>query len=321
MSEQDKTQTGERPLPAAWAADFVRVASAPDEEDKMEPNEEPSTTPNRLPATRGWYWLWDGLALYPRTIRLWIAPLAALVTLYILVFWATLTGQLGIGSSWILLTAGAAAAAQLIATALTGMLMLGIPRVESGHRVTLGHLLVSVRKSLLRLILIGSPLALIGAIQYLVSTTLILNTLVGVIDALAFIPGFAEMAASLYVALPDIEDFVTSYPAELLVWTLTLLSLPFWMATFYAPALVVFGDASATQAMRRSFVGCLHNFLPLTLLTAIWYAATLAGAYVSAHSSVFFVWANLFIQLIIFLPTFICVSFVSYREVFVNQNR
>jgi hypothetical protein len=56
------------------------------------------------------------------------------------------------------------------------------------------------------------------------------------------------------------------------------LMLPLVMALWFAPALVVFHDMAAVQAMKASFAGCLKNMLPFLLYGIV---ATIAGVIAS----------------------------------------
>src|SRR5204863_6658145 len=75
---------------------------------------------------------------------------------------------------------------------------------------------------------------------------------------------------------PDSSPEVILAAAASIVLAMLLmmaLLLPLVMATWFAPALIVFNELGAPAAMKASFIGCLKNMLPFLLYGVILLAA------------------------------------------------
>lgn len=84
------------------------------------------------------------------------------------------------------------------------------------------------------------------------------------------------------------------------------LIVPLLMATWYAPALTIINDVPAIQAMKLSFKGCLRNIVPFLIYG-------LVGIVLAIIASI-----PLALGWLLLLPTMICSTYVSYREIFVD---
>ncbi|MGL5633408.1 MAG: BPSS1780 family membrane protein [Azovibrio sp.] len=85
-----------------------------------------------------------------------------------------------------------------------------------------------------------------------------------------------------------------------------LVSLPFVMALWFAPVLLVFHGMSPVEAMKSSFAGCLKNwlvFLVFGLLCSIF---------------LFFVALSLGLGFLILIPVLSGAVYASYRDIFVG---
>ena len=181
-------------------------------------------------AGRGWAWIAAGWELFKKQAGMWIA--LALVMLVILIVLA-LIPIVGSLASFVLTPVFAAG------------VLVGSRAVEEGRGLEIGHLFAGFREKL-------APLATVGAIY------------LGAAVAIALVVGLAT-GASIFTMMSSGGEAAT--PAAALTAILALLImlallLPVVMAVWFAPALVMFHDKGAVDAMKESFSGCLRNIVP-----------------------------------------------------------
>jgi uncharacterized membrane protein len=82
------------------------------------------------------------------------------------------------------------------------------------------------------------------------------------------------------------------------------LTVPLVMALWFAPALVVFNDQGAVEAMKGSFVGCLRNMLPFLVYGII--AVPLA----------FLATLPMMLGWLVFAPVIAASIYVGYRDIY-----
>jgi len=180
-------------------------------------------------AGRGWDWIASGWDLFKRQAGMWIALVLVAFVIFLVLAFIPFIGSV----------------ASVILTPVFGAgIVLGCRAIEEGRELEIGHLFAGFREKL-------SPLATVGAI-YLGATIVI----VGVMVLIAGVGIFSMAAAGSDVS-----------PAALLTAMLGVLValallVPVMMAIWFAPALVVFHDKGAVDAMKESFTGCLKNIVP-----------------------------------------------------------
>jgi len=180
-------------------------------------------------AGRGWDWIASGWGLFKRQAGMWIALVLVAFVIFLVLAFIPFIGSV----------------ASVILTPVFGAgIVLGCRAIEEGRELEIGHLFAGFREKL-------SPLATVGAI-YLGATIVI----VGVMVLIAGVGIFSMAAAGSDVS-----------PAALLTAMLGVLValallVPVMMAIWFAPALVVFHDKGAVDAMKESFTGCLRNIVP-----------------------------------------------------------
>src|SRR5437016_14646188 len=88
-------------------------------------------------------------------------------------------------------------------------------------------------------------------------------------------------------ASPDLPTATLSAILSiLLAWLIALaLMVPVFMAVWFAPALVVFNELGALDALKASFLGCLKNIVPFLI-----YGLILFGFTILATIPVFLGW-------------------------------
>jgi uncharacterized membrane protein len=122
--------------------------------------------------------------------------------------------------------------------------LIGCRAIEDGGELEIGHLFAGFREKL-------APLAAVGGI-YLAAT-------IAIVVVVMLVAGVSVFAAFRGAADPSFTALMTGLLAALVVLALML---PVVMAVWFAPALVVFHDQGAVEAMKESFSGCLRNIMP-----------------------------------------------------------
>ncbi len=187
-------------------------------------------------AGRGWDWIAAGWDLFKRQPGMWI--LFTLVTLVLFVVLALLQLIPFIGRI-------VSIASFILTPVLVAGILIGCQAVEEGRSLEIGHLFAGFKEKL-------GPLATVGAIYLGVTVAIVL-----VVMLVAGFSAFGVFMGGGSSATP--AAFMVGLLAALVVLALML---PLFMAVWFAPALVVFQDQGAVDAMKESFSGCLRNIVP-----------------------------------------------------------
>lgn len=186
----------------------------------------------RVSALQGWRWLTAGLSLFLKAPLIW-------VTLFVI----SILAALGLS----LLPYIGPLLVQLLSPVLVGGFMLGCKSLEEGEDLEIGHLLQGFRTG-------GAQLITVGGI-YLVASILI--------NKIMFVVGGPEMAKLITAPNPQAigPDALAAAWEHIALATAVgmLLFTPLAMATWFAPALVVFQGLGPLESLKRSFLACLLN--------------------------------------------------------------
>ena len=128
------------------------------------------------------------------------------------------------------------------------------------------------------------------------------------LSLLAFIPCLL-LGGALLFSFDENIDPSTLDPemmGTMLIGVLLTLAiiLPILMMYWFAPALVVFQQMKAWEAMKASFTGCLRNILPLT-----WYSLIVMVLMIVAV-------IPMGLGMLVLMPVLLISSYVSYRDVY-----
>lgn len=227
-------------------------------------------------ASHGWRWIKQAFGLFRQSPLIWIA-------LSVSVF--LLAGLLGaiprIGS----------VVFQLISPGFTAGLMLGAKAMEAGDELEIAHLFGGFKSH-------GAQLVTIGGI-YLVGLILI----AGVMMALGggplitlMLQGHAQAGTAM---TPEVLN-----DASLGVLVALALLAPLLMAYWFAPALVVFRNMGALDAMKTSFSASLSNVVPFLVYGLIMFTLFILAA------------IPLMLGFLIMLPVAFVTYYTSYQDVF-----
>lgn len=190
----------------------------------------------KVVAGRGWRWIVDGFALFKKNPPIWIALFVAYFLIVVVVSIIPVVGPLVMS---------------LLAPVFTAGFMLACRAVEKGEELELGYLVAGFKRNTGQLVTVGG--------LYLVGSIIILGLMM--MSGGGAILGSAALG-QMQGAEPT-EAMIGAMGGMLIALLVALaLLIPLLMAYWFAPALVVFDDMTAMEAMKRSFAGCLRNILP-----------------------------------------------------------
>lgn len=230
-----------------------------------------------VPSGNGWQWIVDGFHLFQRSPWIWI------VIMLLLVIISAVLSRLGGFGSLILV---------LITPVLSGGVMLGCDALMRGEPLQVGHLFAAFRAK-------TGPLMLVGVL-----------TLVGwliIVLIVGLLVGFSMFSAIMAGSAAGSSLLAAGALTMMLSFLLALaLSVPLVMAIWFAPALVVFHDLSATDALKNSFSGCLKNIVPYLVYGILILIFGILATIPFALG--WFVWG----------PTLFASVYASYRDVYLQ---
>jgi len=233
----------------------------------------------RVETARGTAWFGEAWQLFKAAPGTWVA-----IYVLFMVMWIVLA-----------ILPGGSLLSSLCYPAVAAGLMMGCKSLEEGGPLTIGNLFVGFKQNVGNLLLVG--------ILYLVGSVII--TFVAAIVALVVFP---LVAAGVNFNMTDISSLIAFAPAVLLVLLIVLaLTLPLFMAMWFAPALVVFHDVPPMAAMRSSFQGCLKNTVPFLMYGVVGLLLFIVAL------------IPLGLGLLVYGPVVWGTMYVGYRDIFVRR--
>lgn len=137
----------------------------------------------------------------------------------------------------------------ILGTLLTGGLMIACHNQRREGSLNIGDLFAGFSEHFVPLLLLG----LLSMLLYF----------------LAMIPMFITLGGAFFAMLAgggsEIDPALIGIPFLLGMLVSMALLVPVMAALWFAPALVVISKCSPVEALKRSFFGCLRNFLPFLL--------------------------------------------------------
>jgi hypothetical protein len=201
-------------------------------------------------AGRGVAWWSEAWALFTRAAGLWIVLALILLVLFVVVAFIPLVGGLAIA---------------LVVPVFVGSWMLAARKLEQGGTLEVGDLFACFQGDRL------TPLLIVGAL--LLAGTLVLGLVIGALGMGALFGavagGMAGSAGGVFAALGT---------GLLAVLAGLVLGALLTMATWFAPALVVFQGVAPVEAIKASFSACLKNIVPFILWGLIYLVAAIAAS-------------------------------------------
>jgi uncharacterized membrane protein len=184
-------------------------------------------------AGRAWEWLVSGFGLFKKQPGMWIVLLIVYLVVSILIALVPVLGSLANLVLYPVFSAG---------------LMLGCRALDRGEELQIGHLFAGFKQNTSDLLMVGL-IALAGWIVILIPMFLIV--------------GGGAFFAALRGDASAIAAFGLTFALAFLI--VLALSIPLYMALWFAPALVAFHQLKPMEALKASFYACLKNFMPFLL--------------------------------------------------------
>jgi len=231
-----------------------------------------------VPIGRGLDWITEGFALFRLNPLIWIVNLLIFLAIATLLSLVPVVGAI---------------ASMLAQPVLVGGMLLGCQALERGQALRIEHLFDGFRQNTQPLLMVG----LFSGVAYLLVGLLVFMVVGGalglsVLGGLADQPALAMGGAMLGYVLSGLIGLA--------------LSVPIAMATWFAPALVVFGNRQALDAMQASFSACLRNMLPFLLYGVV--ALVLAALAMIPFG----------LGLLVLGPVLVASVYTGYRDIFVG---
>jgi hypothetical protein len=223
-------------------------------------------------AGRGWDWIVEAFALFRKQPGIWILTAVVLGILFIVISLIPLFGSF---------------ASALLLPIFGGGLMLGCKALDRGGALEIEHLFAGFRQKTSDLVLVG--------VFNLVGWVLITIVVAAVIGGGVFmgamrggIEGAGLSGASMLIAM-------------LLVATL---SMPLYMAIWFAPALIVFHDMAPQAALKASFHAGRSNWIPFLVYSVVLLVLCVAAA------------IPLGLGYLVLIPVLVASVYTAYLDIF-----
>lgn len=181
-------------------------------------------------AGRGWDWIAAGWELFKKQPGMWIALVLVAFVIFFVLALIPVVGSL---------------ATFVLSPVFAAGVLVAARNVDEGRPFEIGDLFAGFRQKL-------GPLATVGAIY------------LGAAVVIALVVGLAT-GASVFAMMSGAGAEATPAAAMTVILAMLImlaLLLPVVMAVWFAPALVMFHDKGAVDAMKESFSGCLRNIVP-----------------------------------------------------------
>ena len=222
---------------------------------------------------RGWSWIAAGWDLFKAQPGMWILLMIVYLVFVILVSLVPFLGPL---------------INMLIYPVIAAGMMIGCRAVENGQPLEVAHLFAGFRQNTSNLLMLGL-LTIVGWIVILVPVMLVMG-------GSALLTGMSSPAA--------LGAAGSSFLIAVLL--IIALSVPLYMALWFAPALVVFHALTPTDALKTSFFACLRNIVPFLLYGVILVFFSIAATIPAALG-----W-------LVLGPVIIASIYMGYRDIFYN---
>lgn len=226
------------------------------------------------PTNRGWDWISEGFGLFRQDPGIWIVNLILFQAIVMLLPLIPIAGSI---ATWVL------------QPVLIGGLMIGCQAQARGEKLRVDHLFAGFQQNTKELMLTGVYPVLVGLL------------LVAVLGVGAWVLASFGQGDEL---LAWIELLRSPLGIMLALLIASAIAIPFAMAVWFAPALVVFANMDALDALQASFLGCLRNMLPFLLYG------------VAAFVLLVFALIPLGLGLLVLGPTLAASVYTAYRDIF-----
>lgn len=226
-------------------------------------------------AGQGWAWIAGGFGLFKKAPGMWIALVVVLFVILIVFSILNLFFFLGTIATFLLMPV------------FVGGMMLGCQALQRNGSLELGHLFAGFQNQTGNLIVLG-----------------VLGIAAGII---VMLPVIAIVGAgAIFGAMRgDAAGVAAMGGSFLLAWLVAMaLSIPIYMALWFAPALVTLRGLAPVDAVKQSFRGCLKNIIPFLIYGIVMLVLSILAA------------IPLGLGFLILGPVLIASVYVAYRDIY-----
>ena len=231
-----------------------------------------------VPASHGWNWIADGWTLFKAAPGVWVGMIVVFLLLYIAAMLVPFIGPM---------------VQYLLMPVFFGGIAAGCRAIDDGGGLQFNHLFAGFQTKFGILVAIGA-LYLAGFVAILVVVMVITGASVFAL----MLGGGAEQDAAATGAAA-----MTLVLAALIV---AALSIPLMMAVWFAPALAVFHELGAVEAMKASFAGCLRNIVPFLVYGIVGFALAILAT------------IPLMLGWLVAGPVFAASVYTGYRDIYLR---
>lgn len=227
----------------------------------------------RVPAGNGVSWLGSGWTLFKMAPGAWIGLTIVFIVLMLVAGVIPILGGIAIN---------------LLLPVFIGGIMLGCKALDDGEELQIGHLFAGFSGYTSNLVLIGL-IYMVGMFAIMLVMMLLAGAGVGI---------GALMGGDWSMALvPMILLFLVGFA----------LMVPLAMALWFAPALVIFHEVQAFEAMKTSFFVCLKNFVPFLVYGLVYIVLAILAS------------IPFFLGWLVLVPVMMASMYAGYRDMFIGD--
>jgi len=240
--------------------------------------------PKSNSAGAAWAWLKSGFSFFKVSPLFWIINMIIMFILMVILGLIPVLGTI---------------ATSVLNPVFMGGLMLGTYAIAKGNKMTVSHLFAGFSQHAGKLITVG-VLYLLGIIVVMLITAVIAY-LTGGFD------GFVTLMSAQVGQSPDPDQVLAAYSSLKVAGLFYFIMLfPLMFAIIFSPALVVFHDMKALEAMKLSFKGSVKNILPLI----VWFILIMIFIILGV--------IPIGLGLLVVFPVIIASTFAAYKMIFTD---
>lgn len=233
-----------------------------------------------VPAGNGWQWIADAWAFTGVQRGTFIGVFVLFVLMAVVLSAIPILGTF---------------ASALLMPVINGGFILGCEAVRRGDKLEVGHLFAGFRNHAGKLVALGGV-----SLAALVVMALIVAAIFGSSIGLMFLGG----------AQPSPEEAMTVFLTIMLAALVMLaLSIPLYMALWFAAPLIVLNQYDMVAALKTSFFACLKNILPFL----VWSIALIVLALLAT--------IPLALGWLLLGPVLVASVYLGYRDIFHDTQR
>lgn len=233
----------------------------------------------QVAAGHGWQWVAQGFGLFRKNPLIWLALFAVYLIIVLALSVIPMIGPL---------------VSMLLSPVFSAGFLLGCKALEQDEELELAHLFAGFRTNTAQLITVGGV--------YLVGNV--------VVAGIVMLLGGGTLIDMGLLANPQPDPALLAGALGGMMLALLgglVLLVPLLMAYWFAPALVVFNNVPALEAMKLSFVACWRNMVPFLVYGLVTFVLAMLAAIPFG------------LGFLVLVPTITASFYASYKDVFGEQ--